>query len=202
VGSQLFVLTSQPSPPGVVHGTDTWIANWWYPYFLAALGLITAAPFFLLFKENQKKDSTDNGISDGILQDTEESTEEKEGTAFHLDRYLTESAALLRRLFGNPVFSLYVVDMMLLDLGFSGMRLNTLVLLEEVYRSPVSPQVVGLIILSVTVVMAAIGGALVTRLQPSPRILAILNIILLGKELLPDMPANLLYCTQVSIFMA
>ena len=194
VGSQLFVLPSQPPPPGVTPGSPGWISNWWFPYILAGLGLLSAAPLLLLLFSDHLADTgsggnhggeggvaADGGSALSFQSEAAETVVPIEVTN-PLDRYLADSATMLGRLFGNPLFCLYVADILLLDAGLYGMQTNTVVMVEEVYRSPVSPQVVGLLVLSTAVVVAALAGALVARIQPSPRLLALLNILLLGNN--------------------
>jgi|LakMenE18May11ns_1017448.scaffolds.fasta_scaffold5870908_1 hypothetical protein len=54
------------------------------------------------------------------------------------------------------------------------------VLLEEVYRTQFSLHMVGLLVLATAPLLAILVGALVARVQPSPRSLAMFNLILQG----------------------
>jgi hypothetical protein len=55
------------------------------------------------------------------------------------------------------------------------------VLLEEVYRTQVSLHMVGLLVLATAPLLATLVGAVVARVQPSPRSLAMFNLILQGE---------------------
>jgi hypothetical protein len=55
------------------------------------------------------------------------------------------------------------------------------VVLEEVYRTQFSLHMVGLLVLATAPLFAILVGALVARVQPSPRSLALFNLILQGE---------------------
>lgn len=177
VGSRLFVLPGHLPPPGMSVGSAGWVSNWWYPYTLASLGLISVAPIFMLFPASQPASS--EGPAEPTLQADKAAAAELKVRA---DSYLSSSATLLGRLFSNPLFILTVVDVVFLHIGLYGLWNNMRVLLEEVYRSQVSLPLVGLLGLAVAPVVAVLVGALVARTRLSPRLLAILNVLLLGTQ--------------------
>ncbi len=105
-GSWLYVLSSRAPPTGVTQGSPAWVANWWFPYVLAGLGLLTAAAAFFLFAARQPDSESEEEASAG-------------GTV--ADRYFADSAGLLGRLLGNPLYILTLVNLILLDIGLAGL---------------------------------------------------------------------------------
>jgi hypothetical protein len=105
-GSWLYVLSSRAPPTGVTQGSPAWVSNWWFPYVLAGLGLLTAAAAFFLFSARQPPDSE---------------SEEEASAGTVADRYCADSAGLLGRLLGNPLYILTLVNLILLDIGLAGL---------------------------------------------------------------------------------
>ncbi len=104
-GSWLYVLSSRAPPTGVTQGSPAWVANWWFPYVLAGLGLLTAAATFFLFSARQPDSESEEEASAGTVA----------------DRYFADSAGLLGRLLGNPLYILTLLNLILLDIGLAGL---------------------------------------------------------------------------------
>ncbi len=118
-GSWLYVLSSRTPPTGVTQGSPAWVSNWWFPYVLAGLGLLTAAAAFFLFSARQ--------------QDSESEEEASAGTV--ADRYFADSAGLLGRLLGNPLYILTLVNLILLDIGLAGLWTTMKAVLQTQIKS-------------------------------------------------------------------
>ena len=107
-GRRLYVLPTRSPLPGLTPDSPAWVSNWWFSYVLGGLGLLTAAAAFFLFSARQPDSHTPAS-----------SQEARSGTV--ADRYIADSAGLMGRLAGNPLYVLTLVNMILLDIGLTGL---------------------------------------------------------------------------------